>query len=147
MVKVYALESGSGAMRRILKGSQGPASWANIYVSAIALPEAVAAVERKRREGDLDADAASRLADRIRRDLTGSTRRYGVVEVARPITINASRLAQDHGLRGYDSVQLATALAVATALPAGAIFQMACADGDLCDAARAVGLQVLIPGG
>lgn len=145
-MKVYHLEPGSGQIRRIVRSSQGPASSANIYVSALALPEAVAAIEKKHRTGEIDADRARRYADRIRRDLTGSTRRYGVVDVARPITVKAAQLAQDHGLRGYDAVQLATALTVATALPTGSIFELVCNDGELCGAAAALGLRIRIPG-
>lgn len=48
-------------------------------------------------------------------------RRFRIVDVTRPLCRQAGHLAEKHGLRGYDSVQLACALkADAELLKAGA---------------------------
>ena len=51
---------------------------------------------------------------------------------------HASDLAELHGLRGYDAVHLAAALAV------GAVV-LTSADADLCDAASRAGMHVANP--
>ena len=57
------------------------------------------------------------------------------------------RLTQDHKLRGYDAVQLATALAADEALTVADLSQLifVAADGDLLTAANAEGLTTEDP--
>lgn len=128
-----------------MKGAQGPASWSAVFVSAVGHPEAVAAIERKHNVGDISRSVADQHIGRIDRDFQGSHRRYAVVDVNRPITNRAARLATTYGLRGYDAVHLASALTVQTSIRAGSPYVFVCADGELLDAADQEGLTVLDP--
>jgi len=70
-----------------------------------------------------------------------------LVAITRAIIDRAVRLTQGHKLRGYDAVQLATALAVDTALTVAGLSQLifVAADGDLLTAANAEGLATEDP--
>ncbi len=72
---------------------------------------------------------------------------YHLIPCDRPILDTAVELTQRHRLRGYDAVQLATALAVNAALTTaespGPTF--VAADADLLAAARAEGLATIDP--
>jgi hypothetical protein len=50
-----------------------------------------------------------------------------------------------HGLRTYDALHLASALAARAATPAGVPFVFVCSDADLAAAARAENLEVFVP--
>lgn len=68
---------------------------------------------------------------------------YRIVPLSPEIIHRAVNLTQDHRLRGYDAVQLATARAandslVSSGLPA---LKFVAADGDLVSAARTEGLR------
>lgn len=142
-MKIYALEQGSGTVRRLLKGTQGPSPWSRVFTAEVTYPEAVAAIERKHRMGDIGRDDANRHIQRIERDFTGSSRRYAVVSVDRPVTKTAAVLAARHGLRGYDSVHLAAASELQSTIPRQGDYRFACADSDLNEAASEEGLALL----
>lgn len=67
---------------------------------------------------------------------------YRLLTLERPILDTAIELTQRHRLRGYDAVQLATALAANAALTAAGLPDLTfiAADNDLIAAARAEGL-------
>jgi predicted nucleic acid-binding protein len=66
-----------------------------------------------------------------------------VVDVSDTLVRRAAGLAIRYGLRGYDSVHLAAALAVHDTLGGSVPYAFAASDGRLRDAARLVGLSLL----
>ena len=69
----------------------------------------IAAIFRKMRMGELSGPEASQLAQTFRSDWQI---RYQILGVTSAIAEQAMHLAESHGLRGYDAVHLATALAL-----------------------------------
>src|SRR5438105_2115052 len=116
LVKRYVNETGS----IWVEGLFAPPAGHTIFVAAITGVEIVAAITRRARGGAISpADAAAGCAQ-LRADLLVD---YQVVEVSAAVLASAMVLAESHGLRGYDAVQLASALALhairsASGLPA-----------------------------
>jgi len=105
LVKRYVSEVGSKWVVSVLKPSAGNV----IYISRIACVEVAAALARKRKGlllSQVDCDAA------IKRFLRHSTLRYQQLNVGSNTITRAIDVAQKHQLRGYDAVQLASALEV-----------------------------------
>lgn len=103
LVKLYVAEPGADAVRRLV--SQATI----VATSAIAYPEARAALARRRREGALrPRDFAS-----AKRDLERDWQNYLVVRVTAPICRTAGDLAERYHLRGFDSVHLASFIEIA----------------------------------
>jgi uncharacterized protein len=101
--------------------------------SILAYPEGRAALAGARRGGRLDQGAhATALADF--EDLLPDLTSIGVDET---LARRAGGLAEKHGLRGYDAVHLATALALG-----GEAVTLVTWDGDLTEAAFEEGLPV-----
>lgn len=73
--------------------------------------EARAAFAQAQRRGRLTRGAYARSVEL----LDGITAEVAIVEVAEALVRTACQLAEDQGLRGYDAVHLAAALAVADA--------------------------------
>lgn len=140
LAKRYVSETGSVWLRTLLNPTTG-----NVTVLArITSVELIAAFTRRERGGSLTpADATIARAD-LRTHLAGE---YQIVEVDELIIDRAMLLAETHGLRGYDAVQLAAALEVnASYLAAGhsAIILLA-SDSELNAAANVEGLSVEDP--
>ena len=137
IVKRYVPETGSAWVQSLTD----PAIGNLLYLVRITGAEVVSAVTRRQKRGQITAaDAASSLAA-FRRDFTLG---FLTVEVLPPLVESAMDLAERHGLRGYDSVQLAAALALrdlclASGLPAPIFIA---ADAELNAAATAEGLVV-----
>jgi predicted nucleic acid-binding protein len=85
---------------------------------------------------------ASSLDHRLR-DFETRWASLDVVDLTDPMVRRAAGLAMTYGLRGYDSVQLAAALAVQDALAGSQDVAFAATDLRLADAARLAGLQLL----
>ena len=84
--------------------------------------------------------AAAKALARVRRDFGN---RYIIAEWTSAIVDRAMSLAERHALRGYDAVQLATALVVNSRLAAtGQTLTLISADIDLNSAAATEGLAV-----
>lgn len=112
-----------------------------IYIVRISAAEIVAALFRQARTGSLaSADAESQTAQ-FKADLPYD---YAVVEVTESLVDIAMTLAERHGLRGYDAVQLAAALELHTVLVASdlSVLTFVSADTELNRAATAEGLLV-----
>jgi uncharacterized protein len=104
-VKLYADEVGHEPIRRLR---------APLVVSALARVEVVAAIWRKHRAGELDLDDSLTLIRAFAVDYRGTARRpprFLAVAVSDELVEHAAELAGTHGLRAYDAVQLASALA------------------------------------
>ena len=96
--------------------------------------EVAAALARASRIGALKREAAAK-ALRLFNDHWETLIR---LELSEPLAARAARLAWEHGLRGYDAVQLAAALLWRESL--GETIVMATYDRELWRAARASGL-------
>jgi predicted nucleic acid-binding protein len=117
-------------------------------VSVLARVEVPSAIWRKQRMGELSAEDAAILVAAFEADYHGfDSRSDGFVAVAvRPAIVErAARLVAVHALRGYDAVQLASALSVTEVVPECSGF--AALDRRLRAAAAAEGLALLPPAG
>ena len=109
VVKRYVLEPGSGWVRRLWNEHSGA-----ILISWLAVPESAAAFAVCRRVGKLTSREARLAYRQLEYDLAEQFFRLV------PLTLDIARLAADltqrYALKGYDAVQVATALTVAQQL-------------------------------
>jgi predicted nucleic acid-binding protein len=105
IVKRYANELGSSWV----VGETDPASGNTIFVARITEVEVVSGITRRVREGTLSSNDGSAGTIGLRADFVNQ---YRVIEITAALIDNAISLVQNHGLRGYDAVQLAAALEV-----------------------------------
>jgi uncharacterized protein len=131
LVKLYADEDGSDLVR------SEPA----LVVCAIARVEVPAAIWRKHRIGQLDAEDADTLSAEFAADYHGAPPRFAAVKLSSELLDSAAALPALHSLRAYDAVQLAAALAVATV--DRDLRGFLCFDASLRAAAAAQGLRPL----
>lgn len=132
VVKRYVAEPGSAAIRRLC-------ARADIAVARIAYAEVTCALARACREGMLSESARDRLLDQLATDVDA----FQTVELRRSIVERTRPLAIRHALRGYDAVQLASALAIHERGPSLRFWS---ADARLVAAARSEGLRASVPG-
>lgn len=140
LVKRYVAEAGTGWVANLCATSAGH----TLYTVRISGAEIVAALFLRVRTGTLAESDAQAAAAQFRADLRD---RYQIVETTEQVVDLAMMLAERHGLRGYDSIQLAAALALQLArdsLSLSAI-TFVCADDRLNTAAEAEGLSVENP--
>ena len=121
-------ETGAAAVERLWVSSSAVVCCELGYVEARA---AVAAAHRSRR-------LTTAGMDEVRRGLEALWEQLEVVPVTRDLVRRAADLAERAGLRGYDAVHLAAALAVP-------VDTLSSSDAKLCDAASQHGLHVSIP--
>jgi len=80
-----------------------------LFVVRLTAIEIAAAFYRRVRAQTIGLAQAARATAALQRDLNGS---YRVIEVNAVLADRALRVAEQHGLRGYDCVQLAGAVLV-----------------------------------
>lgn len=134
LVKLYADE----------EGSEGIRAQSVMAVSEIARVEVCAAFWRKQRLGQLSLGSVGTLARLFEGDFAGRALTGTVllpVAVTSDIIGRAARLLASTGLRAYDAVQLASALAARDADPECSVF--AAFDGQLRTAAAQSGFTLL----
>jgi len=140
LVKAYVAEQGTHWVRTILDDPQH-----SISISGLAEVEVISALTRRFNEGDLTRSELDQACDELSQDCAT----FSIVDVTGQILEAAVRSARNYSLRAYDAVQLASAIAVRTALavPAGNVpdFTLVSADHALNDAARLDGLRVEDP--
>lgn len=102
-VKRFAKEKGSAWIFGLLR----PAARNWIYVSSLSLVEVTAALARRRKGKTLDARRAGKSIKRFQRSFE---HRFLIVEITPPLLDEAAQIADRYELRGYDAVQLASAL-------------------------------------
>jgi uncharacterized protein len=105
LVKLYADEDGREHVHAL----------ASIAVAQLARVEVPAALWRKQRMGELSANDARLLTADFEADYFGTgsePSRFVAVAATGDLLDEAARLCASHGLRAYDSVQLASALAI-----------------------------------
>ena len=137
VVKRYVPETGSAWVT----GITDPASGNLLYVARITGAEVVSAVTRRQRRSQITSPDAAVALLAFRRDFPSG---YLVIEIAASVVAKAMDLAERHGLRGFDSVQLAIALELRdqcrlAGLPEPTFIT---ADNDLNMAAAAEGLAI-----
>lgn len=137
LVKRYPQETGSSWVI----GVSDPAAGNEVFISIATGAELAAALTRKCLMGQMTSQSSSAAIVAFKQHFIGS---YNVASLTMDIIDQAMKLAEAHGLRGYDSIQLATALAVKAELMAAGVgnFVFVSADSDLNTAATAEGLSV-----
>ena len=103
LVKLYVTEAGSEDVRRLV----GHATV--VATSVVAYPETRAALARLRREAAL---TASKLTS-AKRDFEEQWPTYLTLEASRALCRTAGEFAEKYGLRGFDSIHLASFAEVA----------------------------------
>ena len=141
LVKRYTDESGSTWIRQITD----PQAQHTILLAEITLAEVAAALAAKHRAPDgITQEQRDRILSRFLQDCA---EHFVLLPLDRLVIDRAVELTQRHRLRGYDAVQLATALVTAETLQvqnlSAPIF--VAADGDLLTAAAAEHLSVENP--
>lgn len=137
IVKRYSPETGSVWIRSLIDPSLGH----TLVLSEITLAEVAAALAVKHRlPGGMTRQERD---DALSLFLSHCQVEYELVAVSRVIVDLAVRLTQDHKLRGYDAVQLASALLVNETFAAAGLsgLTFVAADRDLLAAARSEGLS------
>jgi predicted nucleic acid-binding protein len=102
IVKRYLTEIGSGWVQ----GLTDPAAAHEVFLTRLTRVEIVAAIARRARGGPVPPAAAPALLAQFRHD---AAHQYTILEITPAVLAEAERLAETHGLRAYDAVQLAAA--------------------------------------
>jgi len=132
LVKFYIAEEHSVAVTDWIAAAQLHAT------SRVTLPEAAAALARRQRSGSITPDECTRALADIKDDWP----RFAVVDLDEA---RAADLAVRYGLRGFEAVQLAAAVAVRQEVDEAESLVFSSFDSALNDAARAEGLAVIKP--
>ncbi len=106
LVKRYVDEEGSAWVRDLARPSSGNL----IYVAWITGPETMSALIRRQRRSDLTPGQLAAALAQFRSEWERSYRR---LDVTPALIRRAMSLVERHGLRGYDSVQLAAGIEAA----------------------------------
>lgn len=129
LVKLYVEEAHSDAVHRWVQMTDVSVT------SRVAYPETLAALARRRREGDFDDESFRRVIDAFRAQWLD----FAIIDLNE---IAAGELAIAYALRGFDAVHLAAALELRQQAE-GIIVAFTAFDARLTQAAKAEGLQVL----
>ena len=142
IVKRYTTEIGSAWVSNLIAPSVRQ-NVHSIHVSLLSGVEVVAALTRRQRIGSLSAQDAAQAITTFQNDWDKS---YETIDVNKDVIRDAMDLAQRYALRGYDAVQLASALeASSLAQQFQQPFTFISADDKLNAAAEAEGLQIENP--
>lgn len=131
LIKRFVVEKGSPLIQTIVT-RKGP-----IATAKIAYAEVYAGLTRKHREGHLSASQYALACRQFERDWQAYIR----VDLRDEILLLARDLIQQHPLRGFDAIHLASALSLKSAL--GEEITFAAADARLLRVAEAERLQAL----
>ena len=126
LVKLFLREPGTEIVRQLWDGAVDRVTAAATY------PEARSAIAVAARDGRIGRDRKRSAVI----ELDGRFADLHVVALDAPLAVEAGALADHHALRGYDAVQLASALTLGDVL-------MATWDAALAHAARSSGLSVV----
>lgn len=132
LVKLYITEADSPAIHDAVARAEV------VAVCRIAWAEACAALARRAREVPADESAATAAREAMARDWP----HFLIIEITQSVVERAGEFAETFALRGYDSVQLASAYEILAAAPGEVRF--ACFDNRLNKAARVLGLGILL---
>ncbi|MEO6393524.1 MAG: type II toxin-antitoxin system VapC family toxin [Pyrinomonadaceae bacterium] len=114
------------------------------HVAHITGVEVVSAIARRARVGDISQTDARRFIESFKRDFSQELPSLRLTDA---VVADAMRLAESNGLRGYDAVQLATALELRNKLTSNKLPSnfFVSADDHLNQAAQSAGLLVENP--
>jgi predicted nucleic acid-binding protein len=140
LVKRYVAETGT----EWVNGLCAIAAGHTLYTVRISGAEIIVALFLRTRTGTLAVSDAQAAATQFKADFR---HRYQIVEATERLVDLAMTLAERHGLRGYDSIQLAAALELQAARASVSLsaITFVCADDRLGAAAVAEGLAVENP--
>jgi hypothetical protein len=140
LVKRHVNETGSVWVRSVTRAKAAH----TLYIARITAVEMTAAITRRQRGGSLSRAQGGAIFGHLRRHLA---QRYVVMELTPSLLNSAMSAARAHGLRAYDSVQLAAALEVQRSHQNAGLgpVTLVSADRDLNHAATAEGLAVIDP--
>jgi uncharacterized protein len=135
LVKYYAYETGTNWVRGLINAH--PAN--EIIVALVTGAETVAAITRRKNTHMISAAEAARAIAAFKIQFRNQ---FNAVRVTDTVVNDAMLLAEKHGLRGYDAIQLASALFVEAKMTARGVgpLTLVSADNDLNMAAQAEGL-------
>ena len=105
LAKRYVVEIGSSWVQAIIAQQSGQ----TVYTSVLTQPELVSALQRRVREGNLEADEALELAQQVVAHMAQS---YALIAITPPVIAQACTALHKHPLRAYDALHLACAQAV-----------------------------------
>jgi predicted nucleic acid-binding protein len=131
LVKKYFEEKNSPEVIAVWKSALG------ICTSAVAYAELLAAVYRKASETRVDKPLFESVVSTFQTDWSS----FIIVEVDNRLNETIHKVIANHGLRGFDAIHLASALAIGSVVADHFLF--ACYDERLAQAARAEGLETL----
>jgi predicted nucleic acid-binding protein len=140
LVKRYVQEAGTAWVTEIV----APTSANSVYMARLSAVEVISALTRRERAGTCAPAEADAARAQFRRELSSQ---YRAVDLGLLLIDVAMAIAERHGLRGYDAVQLAAALSLRDELAGlnGVKLVLVSADGELNAAAEAEGLDVENP--
>jgi uncharacterized protein len=124
-----------------VQGLTDPAAAHEVLLTRITRVEIVAAITRRSGGGSVPANAAPTLVAQFRHD---AAHQCTILEITPALLADAKRLAEIHGLRAYDAVQLAAVADLHRERMANGLSRptLISADQDLNAAAIAEGLDV-----
>ena len=102
LVKQYVIEPGSNWVKALLVLDLTP----TVFTSHLTVVEATCAFARRRREGSLLSQQHAQILRAFEYDIQN---RFNILDVGPAVIRTAQQLANQHPLRAYDAVQLATA--------------------------------------
>jgi predicted nucleic acid-binding protein len=139
-VKLYVAERGTRWLIHLASVAQGH----ELFIVRVTAVEIAAVLYRRVRARTLTAVQAATAMAALQHDLSSS---YHIIEVSPTLGTEALRIAAQHGLRGYDCVQLAGATLAHTARISAGLSPliMVSADLELNGAAQTEGLGVEDP--
>ncbi len=137
LVKRYAWEDGSDWIQALCEREDRVKAIAHIGVV-----ETVAALNKKRRQGNLSQDDCAEVIGEFLQD---TQKDYVLVAVGEDVINRAVDLTQQHPLRGYDAVHLSCALALKSEFADELDITFVVADDTLRQAADAEGFQTERP--
>jgi predicted nucleic acid-binding protein len=137
VTKRYVRETGTAWIINIFR----PKLLNRIYVAEIALVEVISAPTRRHRGKTITTDNFTKVSNRFRRNFAD---KFFKTEVNLSVIEQAAALAGKHALRGYDAVQLASAVNLHSRRQKAGLPPLVfiSADNDLNVAAQAEGLQI-----
>jgi len=131
LVKLYAIEAGSQQVRSAVSDAE------RLITSIVAYPETRSALARKRRRHEITAP----MLEACRREFDDDWDRIRQLPVDDPTVRRAGDLAEEHGLKGFDALHLASAELMRISIASDVTF--ACFDLGLVRAARRHGFSTL----
>ena len=137
LVKNYVQETGTAWVRALIAAK--PTN--EVITALVTGPEIVAALTRRVRIGLTTQTDATTAINAFRYDFQAQ---YKPISISPNIVLQAMTLAERHGLRGYDSIQLACAVTINAGLIVGSLMPptFISADAALNEAATSEGLLV-----